>query len=92
MPVVLFVNGVRGVNAAYERAFDALSGALADAAEGEDDLVASDVPWPEVGDDARALEVRVAAARILPDEQRLRAAKTIMARHGAHPALRAALR
>lgn len=63
----LFVNGARGVNAAYERAFDALSGALSEAAEGEEDFVASAVPWPEVDEEARAW-LPTAAAAIGPFE------------------------
>lgn len=51
---MLFANGrlvSPGANAAFERAFDALSLALADAAENEGDVSASAVHWPNVDDD-----------------------------------------
>jgi len=52
---VLFANGRPApakANDAYERAYDALSIAMADAADEDDDIAANAVPWPELDDDA----------------------------------------
>ncbi|MEQ1754837.1 MAG: NAD(P)/FAD-dependent oxidoreductase [Micropepsaceae bacterium] len=65
---MLFSNGhlvSPGANEAYERAFDALSMALADVAENEGDVAASAVHWPDV-DDASQDWLPTAATQIGP--------------------------
>jgi monoamine oxidase len=52
---VLFANGRPApakANDAYERAYDALSIAMANAADEDADLAANAVPWPQLDDDA----------------------------------------
>lgn len=63
---VLFANGHRApanANDAYERAYDALSMAMADAADEEVDIAANAVKWPELDDDANEW-IQTAASQI----------------------------